>query len=500
MAIARSEPEPKTAADRIPRAVWGQALITVLGAFTTMLSATTVDAALPDIGRVLGASSTSVQWVASGYILALAATVPMSAYMVRRFGPRRLWLACVVLFTVFSVWCALSASIGMLIIGRILQGAAGGLLIPAGQTLIGTVIPKKWMGRVLSTVGIGVVSAPLVGTTLGSVMIGHYDWPWLFWINLPLAAVTFTTGLRWLPRIDTGPAGRPDWAGLLMVIGGLSLVIYGGSAIGDARGLGSTSADGYATAGLLALIAFALYARRRKSPALQLRLFRGPMFAAAVIASFFGGVVNFGAQIILPLYFVQVHGENSLTAGLLIGTQVIGTAIATPLAGRLTDRYGGGRLLLTGGMLTALATVPLAVAGTGTSYSWFCSVLFVRGFGIALATIPSMTVVLASVHRNQLADAAPINNMLQRVGATIGTALIALLYANHLAGSASTPAGAAHAFDFASWWLVAGAGLLIAPACWLSRAERRSSTQSGSVQQPPAGPSSNDKLTASTEG
>ena len=459
--------------DRVPRAIWGQALITVLGAFTTMLSATIGDAALPAIGRTLHTSPTNVQWVASGYLLALAATVPLSTYMVRRFGPRRLWLACLALFATFSTWCALSESIDALIIGRTLQGASGGLLVPAGQVLIGSVIPKKWMGRVLSTVGIGVVSAPLVGTTLGSVIIGHFSWSWLFWIDLPLAAATFVAGLRWLPEVDAGEAGRADWTGLLLVVGGLSLLIYGGSAIGEAGGLGSTHADGYAAAGVLTLILFTVYEWRRRSPALQLRLFTLPVFTAAVLASFFGGVVNFGAQIILPLYFVQVHSESSLAAGLLIGTQVIGTVIATPLAGRLTDRYGGGRLLLVGGVLTALATIPLAIAGTGTSYVWFCGVLFVRGFGVALGTIPAMTVVMASVRRDQLADAAPINNMLQRVGATVGTALIALLYADHLTGV--TPTAAAHAFNFASWWLVAGACLLIAPAWLLSRAERRPS-------------------------
>lgn len=186
---------------------------------------------------------------------------------------------------------------------------------------------------------------------------------------------------------------------------------------------------------------------------------------------FFGGAVNFGAQVILPLYFIQARGESLVTAGLLIGPQIIGTALGFPLAGRLTDRYGAGGLLLAGGVITALATVPLALIGEHTDFLWLAAVLFVRGFGVALGTIPAMTAGLAAVDPDQLPDAAPLLNLLQRTGASIGTAVVAVLYNSHLTGGAHERA--VDAFGYASWWLLAGAVLLTFPSAMLARAERR---------------------------
>jgi len=444
----------------------------VLGAFTSMLSSTIANVATSAIGADLHATQAAVRWVGTGYLLALAAGVPLSGWAGRKLGPTRLWLVSLALFGVFSVWCAASGSIELLIVGRVLQGLAGGLLVPAGQTITGVVAGREQLGRVMSTIGVAIVIAPTLGTTLGSVMLAHLSWTWLFWINIPLCLVAFAAGVRWLPRVRAGAPTRLDVAGLLLVVGGLPLLTYGVSAIGDARGLGSAGADVSTAAGVLLLVAFVVRSLRSANPLLRLRLFADKVFASGSAVMFFGGAVNFGAQVILPLYFVQARHESLLTAGLLIGPQVIGTAIGFPLAGRLTDRYGAGALLVAGGVITAVATIPLALVGTDTSYLWLGVVLFVRGFGVALGTIPAMTAGLATVSADELGDAAPILNMLQRTGASIGTALIAVLYSTHVDG-VFTPASAAASFQYANWWLFAAACLVSLPALALAAAERK---------------------------
>lgn len=468
---------------RVPWSTWGLAAIIVLGAFASMLSSTIANVALPAIGADLHASHAAAQWVATGYLLALAAGVPLSGWAARRVGPTRLWLGSLALFCGFSIWCAGSGTIQMLIAGRVLQGLAGGLLVPTGQTIVGIVAGRERLGRVISTTGIAVVVAPTLGTTLGSVVSDHLAWSWLFWINVPLCAGAFAAGAAWLPRVRTGAAGRLDWPGLLLVLGGLPLLTYGVSAVGGAGGLGSAAADAYTACGAVLLIAFTVWSLRARTPLLQLRLFANGVFSSGAAVMFFGGAINFGAQVVLPLYFIQARHEGLLAAGLLIGPQVIGTAIGFPLAGRLADRYGAGSLLLAGGAVTAVATIPLALVHVDTGYAWLGLVLFVRGFGVALGTIPAMTAGLAAVTQSQLPDAAPILNMLQRTGASIGTALVAILYISHLADT-TLPGQAAHAFRYASWWLFAGACLLTLPAYLLARSERRARHRQSAMPSP----------------
>lgn len=331
---------------------------------------------------------------------------------------------------------------------------------------------NRW-ARVLSTIGLPVVVAPTLGTSVGGVLADHLGLSWLFWINIPLAVLALALGARSLPRIDAGTAGRLDWVGLVLVVGGLVSLIYGLAGIGGAGGPGSVTADVYALAGVVLLGALVLWSRRRQSPILRLNLLSNPLFSAAAITLFFGGLVNFGAQVVLPLYFTQVRGEGTPAAGLLVGSQVLGTALGFPIAGRLADRYGGGALPLAGGALTALATVPLALTGLHTAYLWLCLVLFVRGLGVALGTIPAMTVCLSAVQRDQLPDAAPISNIIQRTGATVGTAIVAVIYAHSLLHEPPSAAAALGAFQHVSWWLVAGALALAVPAYLLARAEHQ---------------------------
>jgi len=466
-AVSATAPRPV----RVPWLIWGLSAIVVLGAFTSMLSSTIATVALPGIARDLHASFAAAQWATTGYLLALAAGVPLSGWAARRLGPSRLWLLSLGLFGAFSVVCATAGTIEVLIAGRVLQGLAGGLLVPAGQTVLGIVAGRERLGRVLSTTGIAIVVAPTLGTTLGSVLVDHLSWPWLFWMALPLCAVAAVSGAAWLPRVNVGPAGPLDRLGLLLVLAGLPLLTYGISAVGTARGLGSGYADADAGGGAVLLAAFALRSLRTPTPLLQLRLLTNRVFSCAAAVMFFGGAVNFGAQVVLPLYFLQVRSESLLAAGLLIAPQVLGTALGFPVAGRLTDRHGAGLLLLTGGAITAVATVPLALVGAGTGYRWLGLVLFVRGLGVALGTIPAMTAGLTSVTRDQLADATPLLNVSQRTGATIGTALVAVLYSSRLTGEAG-PAQALTAFRWAGWWLFATACLVTLPAVLLTRAER----------------------------
>ncbi|RJQ86848.1 MDR family MFS transporter [Amycolatopsis panacis] len=459
--------------NRISPALWGLASILILGGFTSMFTSTIVNVALDTLSQKLSAPLGTVQWTATGYLMALATAVPVSGWASKRYGATRLWLGSVALFTLFSALCALSASVEMLIIFRVLQGIAGGLLVPAGQILLVTAAGPKRIGRMLTAVSVPIYLAPAVGTTLGSVLTQGLGWPWLFWITVPLGALGFFAGLRWLPKAPPKGAPALDVRGLIILVAGLPLLTYGVAGIGENGGRTETIAVIAAVAGALLLALFTLHAVRSANPLLNLRLFKDRAFSSAAVVIFCMGIALFGAMIVLPIYFLQVRHEDLVTAGLLTAPSAIGTVLALPLAGRMTDKIGGARVIFAGLIVTIIGTIPLALVTPHDSYVWLSLVQIVRGIGIGMTTTPAMAAGLAMIAKEDVPHATPIFNVLQRVGGSFGTALMTVLVAVQLASGPQTDEGAADAIGYTHWWIVACTAIVLIPSMLLVQVESR---------------------------
>jgi len=464
---------PAATLERIPAALWRQAAILVVGGFLSRLTTSIVNIGLAPMAEGFGVPLDTMQWVATGYLLALAAAIPVSAWAARRVGPTRLWFAALALFILVSVACALSATAGQLIAARVLLGLCGGLLVPVGQMLLGMAAGQGRMGRMMGTMGIVVVLAPAIGSTVGSALLAWRGWPWLFWINVPLGLAALLAGWRWLPRVEGSEAGRLDIPGLVLLTIGLPLMTWGVVAIAQSGGLGAMAADGALLLGLALIAGFVLRARRMEAPLIRIRLLRERIFGPAGLILFCGGFTVYGAQIALPLYYLLVRHETVFMTGLLILPQDLGIALAMPLSGRLADRFGGGRLVVAGIVLTVLGTLPLAFLEAHTSYLWLSAVLAVRGFGMVLLAMPAMTVALASLPKERMPDGVPLLNILDRTGASIGAALAVALFGLFLPPGPPYPMGALAAFDITHGFLALVAALPLLPALALLRAERR---------------------------
>ncbi|MFC8716265.1 DHA2 family efflux MFS transporter permease subunit [Kitasatospora sp. NPDC057198] len=462
---------------RVTLDIWLVAGVIVVGAFMSTLTTTIVNTALGTLSVKLGAAMNTVQWVATGYLIALAAAIPLSGWAAKRFGANRLWLGALVVFSLSSVACAAAGSIHLLIGLRLLQGLAGGLLVPTGQMMLAAVAGPKRMGRVMSIVGIPVVLAPVLGPSLGALLLEHLGWQWLFLVNVPFGLVGLLAGLKLLPRSGAQDAGRLDVLGTLLVAAGLPLVTYG---VAETAHLGSfTDPAGLlpTLAGVLLLALFTRHALRSPRPLLDLRLFRNTAFTSACVSTFCLGAALFGALIVLPLYYLRVRHEGIVTAGLLMAPQGLGTVLALPLSGRLTDRIGGGPVILGGLAVALLGTVPLALLGSGDDLRYLSVVLVVRGFGIGLATMPAMSTAYSVIERQQIQHATPLLNMLQRVGGSFGTAILTVVFQHHAAGlGAPTPAHLADAFGYTHWWVVAVTAIAAIPTALLTLAHRKHRT------------------------
>ncbi len=452
----------------VPASVWWVATVLATGAVMAGLDTSLVNVGLDTVGRLLGASLSTSQWISSGYLLALAAALPVCGWASRQIGAGRLWLWALLGFTVTSALCGLAVNIEMLVLMRVLQGIAGGLLIPAGMSILGQVAGRARMGRVMAVSSVPAILAPAFGPVVGALLIAEVSWRWLFLVNIPVGLLGLLLGLRWVPRGDAGNAGRLDLLGLGLVVAGLPALVFGLTQVTEQGSVTALSAWLPAVAGLAALVLFAARSLRIAEPLMDLRLVRNRVFAAASAEVFFAAAALFGGLIVMPLYFQHQMREDIVSTGLLLMAFSVAAAATFPVAGWANDRYGGGVVTAIGLVVTLVGTVPMALLPPEPDIVLVEVLQVVRGIGLALAGSPGVAVALASVRREQMSDASAQVNILSRVGGGIGSALFVALLA------AAMPAGASHAavteaFHQVFWWLSATALVALAAACWLMR-------------------------------
>src|SRR2546421_7251389 len=307
--------------------VWRISGVVLLGTVMSILDTTIVNVALATLGRDLPSSISEIQWVVTGYMLALAAVIPVSGWAARRFGAKRVYLVSLVLFTAGSALCGLASSSGELVLFRVLQGVGGGMLMPIGQLMMAEAAGPKRMGRVMSIVAVPMMLAPILGPTIGGVIVQNASWRWIFYVNLPIGALAVLAALRTLPRVEPGKADRLDFRGLVLMSGGAALITYGLAEIGTTGSFTAAKVLGPLLGGLALVALFAVLALRVPRPLLDLRLYRRPTFSSASIAMFCLAAALFGGMILLPLYWQQVRHESVIDAGLLLAPQGIGAAL-----------------------------------------------------------------------------------------------------------------------------------------------------------------------------
>ncbi|HKZ14298.1 MAG TPA: MDR family MFS transporter [Solirubrobacterales bacterium] len=467
---AAADPGGASATDRIEPYVWKIAGVVILGMTMSILDTTIVNVALDTLSRELGSTLAQIQWVATGYLLALAAVIPLTGWAARRFGAKRVYLASIGLFTIGSALCGIAESSTTLILFRVLQGIGGGMIMPVAQMITAEVAGPKRMGRVMGIVVMPAMLAPILGPVVGGLILENLHWSWIFFVNVPIGIIATFLGLRMLPDSDLGEAGKLDWVGLGLLATSMPLVVYGLSEIATQESFTAPTVVWPIVAGLLLAGIFGWHALRVERPLLDVRLYANRIFASASLTTFGLGAALFGAMILVPLYYQQVRGESVIVTGLLTGPQGVGMLLVAPWIARMTDRFGGGRVALVGVSVLTLSSLPLAFIGADTSIAFISLVLLLRGVGIGLSFIPTTTVAFAALRTDQLSDATPQMNVLQRVGGAIGTAVLAVVLQRAAAG-AHGPAELAEAFGTAYWWALGICAASIIPVLVLLRAE-----------------------------
>jgi len=449
--------------------------VIVLGAMAPALDTTIVTVALAALGRGLHASVASSQWTITGYLLAMGMAMPLTRWVMERYGQRRVWLASLAAFGISSALAGAAWNIDSLIVFRLLQGAAAGLIIPLASTMLVSAAGRKRLGRVMAIASMVVVVVPIFGPVAGGLIVRYLGWRWVFYVNPPLCAAAMWLAWRKLPASPSRPGRSLDLAGLALLAPGLALVIYGLSEASGTSGFAATRAWAPLLAGIALTAAFAFHAlHRRDSPLIDVRLLRVRTYAASTTVLFLSGLSVYGPLLLLALYFQDVQGHSALVAGLLLAPQGIGSLIPRGIAGKLTDRIGARPVAVTGLLLVALGTLAFAWAGPSTSEWLLGASLFVRGAGLAPVTIAVQAGAFRNIAPASVPDASSTTRIAQQVGGSLGSAVLALILSSALlARHATTAAGRGLAFDTAFWWAIALGALALLPALLLPAARKK---------------------------
>ncbi|MGF7237020.1 MAG: DHA2 family efflux MFS transporter permease subunit, partial [Frankia sp.] len=434
---------PVTADAGIDPALKRLALTVTLGAIMAILDTTIVAVAINTLGRDFHTSLSTISWVTTGYLLALAVVIPLTGWSVERFGATRMWNVSLVLFLAGSALCGTAWSAGSLIFFRILQGLGGGMIMPICMTLLARAAGPQRMGRIMSFIGIPALVAPVLGPVIGGLLVDNLSWRWIFFVNLPIGAVALFASWRVLPRDDHGSAHHKlDVPGFLLISPGLAALVYGLSEAGNGGGFGAARVQIGVVVGAVLLCGFVIHALRRSDALLDLRLFSNRTFSVASIVSFLIGAVLFGAMFLFPLYYQIVRGQSALAAGLLLAPQGLGAMVAMPISGRITDRRGAGYVVPVGMFLMLIGTLICTQVDAHTSETWLVLSLFVRGVGLGGSMMPTMGAAYQSLNPTAVPRATTTLNILQRVGGSVATALVAVVLQRGIAHRVPGAAGA----------------------------------------------------------
>ena len=445
----------KQAAPPIPRQAIVTALVLIAGGMAVIFDSTIVSIALHTLAADLNVPVSTIQWVSTGYLLALGVTIPVVGWAQARIGGKRLWMMGLGIFLAASVACSLAWDAPSLIAFRVIQGIGGGIMMPLMATLAIQQVPgAAGLGRLMALVSLPAALGPILGPTIGGLILNVADWRWLFWVNVPFCLVGLALAWRLLPNDRPTGRTRLDLVGLLLVSPGLVGILYGLSNVHQDGGFGRTDVWLPLAAGTVLVIGFVLWAIRSPATALvDVALLRRPTVAASSAVLFLSGASLYGSMLLLPLFFQVVHGKDALAAGLLLIPQGVGALLSRTIAGTLTDSIGARVVAVGGFVVMGAATVPFALADSGTSIWWLMVVLLLRGFGMGAVMIPVMSVGFVGLERAEVAHASIITRLAQQIGGAFGTALLAVILESATGGSTGL-SDLVHGFDAAFWWAV----------------------------------------------
>ncbi len=398
-------------------------VVFVTAMFMSIMDSTIVNVALPSLARQLNVPSSAIDAVVVAYLVSLAVVMPASGWLGDRWGTKRILLLALALFTISSALCGLASSYGMLILFRIMQGAAGGALTPVGTAMLYRTFPPSQRVQVSRILIFATILAPAIGPILGGLLVTKLSWRWVFYVNVPVGIVACLFGLIFLYEHKEESPGRFDLGGFLLAGSGLALLMYALSE-GPSLGWSSINIIGSAIVGTLLLCLFVVVELKVPEPMIDLGLLHNNLFRITNLVSFFAYAGFLGVLFIAPLFLQEARGVSALVSGLTTFPEAIGVVLSTQLVARLYPRIGPRRLMAGGLAGVSIMMALLTLMGEDTNL-WVMRVfMFLIGAGMAYAFLPLRAAAFATISSTSTGRASAFYSAQTQLGAALGVAIL----------------------------------------------------------------------------
>ncbi|MFC4403253.1 MDR family MFS transporter [Gracilibacillus xinjiangensis] len=406
-------------------------VVLISGAFVAILNQTLLGTALPHIMTDLEINEALAQWLQSIFLLVNGIMIPITAFLIGKFSTRALFLTAMGSFAAGTLVCAMAPGFYVLLVGRVLQAAGAGIMMPLMQTIMFLVFPIEKRGSAMGMFGLVIAFAPAIGPTLSGYLVEHFDWRSLFYVILPIAVIDIIVAYKILVNVTKQTNPKVDISSIILSTLGFGGLLYGFSTAGDVNH-GWTSPLVYIPLiiGAVTLYIFIKRQLKLQQPILEFRIFQYKMFTLTTAIGMISFFAMIGGAIILPIMMQSYLGFSALQSGLMLLPGALLMGAMNPITGKLFDKFGARWLAITGLGILVVTTFLFSILTTETSYLYLTVVNAFRMFGIAMVMMPVTTAGLNQLPSNMVPHGTAMNNTMRQMAGAIGTALLVSIMIN----------------------------------------------------------------------
>lgn len=404
-------------------------LVLLIGAFCTILNQTILSTAFPALMNAFNISTSTVQWLTTGFLMVNGIMIPISAYLSSRFNTKGLFIIAMTIFEIGTVTSWLAPSFPVLLTGRLIQAIGVGINMPLMQNIMLTIYPPEKRGAAMGINGLVIGLAPAIGPTLSGWVIDNFSWRWLFGMIVPIAALVIIASFFLVKNVIPNRRPQLDWPSVIISTLGFGSMLYGFSSVGD-KGWTNPIVLTSIIIGAILVVFLVLRQNKLDEPFLEFKVFKSGEFTLATILSSIVMMAMVGVELVIPLYLQIIHGMSAFHSGLTLLFGALFMGIMSPITGNLFDRHGAKRLAVTGMFILMVGTLPFAFITRDTPTIYIVFLYAVRMFGISMVMMPVTTAGMNSLPFELISHGTAVNNTLRQVATSVGTAIMISVLTN----------------------------------------------------------------------
>ncbi|MEH6992782.1 DHA2 family efflux MFS transporter permease subunit [Neobacillus drentensis] len=404
--------------------------VLLLGGFLSILNQTLLNVALSEFMEVFDVGATTVQWLATGFMLVNGILIPVTAFLMKRFSTRQLFISSMLLLLIGSIICAIAPNFAVLLIGRMIQAAGAGIIMPLMMSVVMFIFPIEKRGSAMGLIGLAMIFAPAIAPTLSGFVIEYVSWRWLFIGLIPLVGIVILLAFKYLINISEGSKAELDVLSFILSTIGFGLVLYGFSNAGS-HGWDDAMVLTSIIAGVLVLVFFTMRQLRASDPFLNIRVFQNKTFTMTSLINIIVTMMLYADMILLPIYLQDGRGFTALDAGLLLLPGAIVNAFLSPVTGKWYDRYGAKPLFIIGLIFVIPSMWVVTDLTQNTTFTFLMiRTIFLR-IGLSFITMPLNTAGLNALPKELVTHGTAVNNTVRQIAGAIGTAVVVTIYTSN---------------------------------------------------------------------